>query len=75
MAGRRVKKYQLNLRIIDAAEELRKLFGKVEFMGRDLTIPDYRFEIDTPSGGTVTFNQEATASHVIEYVKREGWEI
>jgi len=73
MASRRVKKFKLNLRIVDAAEEFRNLFGTTEFMGRDISLPDYRFEIDTPTGGTVTFHQEATARHVMQYIEREGW--
>lgn len=68
-----MREYNPRLRIIDAAEDFRKLFGRVEFMGRDVSTPDYRFEIDTPTGGTVTFHAGATADHVREYLQREGW--
>jgi hypothetical protein len=68
-------KHKLNLRLVDASAEARELFGTVEFMGHDITKPDWRFEIDTPTGGTVTFNSQATAAYVRAYVECEGWEV
>jgi hypothetical protein len=64
---------KINIRVVDVAETARGLFGD-EFMGRDMTIPDYRLEVDTPTGGEVTFHQGATADDVAEYWKREGWD-
>jgi len=71
------KKYRMNLRVIDVSAKARELFG-TEVMQqlaphRDPLLPDYRFEIDTPTGGEVTFNRYATAEHVMAYVEREGW--
>lgn len=60
------------VRVVDVAGAARKMFGD-EFMGRDLTVPDYRIEADTPTGGEITFHAGATADDVALYWKREGW--
>lgn len=67
-----MKKSSLNLRIVDAAEPLRKIFGNLYFMGTNLSEPDYRFEVDTPAGGTITFNAQATAEYIMLHC--QGWE-
>lgn len=65
--------YDMNLRIVDVAADFRKTFGDLDFNNQPLPEHDYRLEIDTPSGGLVTFHQGATADHVKEYMRREGW--
>lgn len=56
----------LRLRVIDAA-----LFPGAT--PREGHVPDYRLEIDTPTGGEVSFHRGADASDVVAYVKQEGW--
>lgn len=41
--------------------------------GRPLPEHDYRFQISRPGGARATFHVGATAEHVYEYCKREGW--
>jgi hypothetical protein len=36
-------------------------------------VPDYRLEIDTPTGGEVAFHRGADAADVAAYARREGW--
>lgn len=67
--------YSPNLRMIDVNLMLRTQIGCDEFMGVDLTKPDYRLEIDTPTGGSVTFNRYATADFVMSYMINEGWTV
>jgi hypothetical protein len=69
-----MKKYNPNLRITDVAAQLRRIVKENTFMGRDISTPDYRFEIDTPTGGVVTFHQGADVMHIMDYIKREGWD-
>lgn len=66
-------KYKMNLRIVDVNKALRNMIKSDEFLGRDISGPDYRFEIDTPTGGVVTFSQQASALWVMNYMDREGW--
>jgi len=69
------KKYRMNLRIVDVNKQLRDATKLNEFMGIDISGPDYRFEIDTPTGGEVTFNRHAEASYIMAYAEREGWDV
>jgi hypothetical protein len=56
----------LRLRVVDVA-----LFpGATPPIGH---VPDYRLEIDTPTGGEVTFHRGADAGHVVAYARHEGW--
>jgi hypothetical protein len=68
-------KYKANLRIEDVNFKMRSLTGLEVFMDVDLTKPNYRLVIDTPTGGEVTFNRYATAEHVMNYVISEGWDV
>lgn len=34
---------------------------------------DYRLHANTPTGGQITFNRNATAADVAAYWRREGW--
>lgn len=65
--------YKPNLRLVNVGKEFRDMFGRVEAMGLALGEDDWRFEIDTPTGGKVTFNEHASARYVYEYMLREGW--
>jgi hypothetical protein len=63
--------------VVDVAETARRLFGgkgPAEFIaGRPLPEHDYRLKAKTPTGGEVSFHRGATADHVAEYWRREGW--
>jgi hypothetical protein len=68
----------ISVSVVDVAAQARELYGAEVYAGimRDLhgiAAPehDYRFEWDTPTGGKVTFHENATAEHVALYVGRE----
>lgn len=65
--------YDPALRIIDAQSEASQPFGSstIALLRRDLGLDhDYRFEIDTPGGGTMTYHRQATADHVAREIGR-----
>jgi hypothetical protein len=73
--------YDPHLRIVDVVAEAREVFGAeaVADLRSAVGLPDvehaYRFVIDTPTGGELTFNRSATAEYVmtnIERLKTEG---
>lgn len=66
--------------VIDVVAHSIKLYGSREKAEellpprlRPLPDHDYRFEVRFGAGGSVTFNQGATARDVAEHFKREGW--
>jgi hypothetical protein len=74
MASSRVLKTKL--KIIDVAQDVKNLTGLKTgdvWINGPLPEHDYRFELDTPTGGTVTFNKWADAKDIVEYARREGW--
>jgi hypothetical protein len=74
MAG---KKYDPRLRLVDVHARAVALFGAESVAelravtGQDPVDHDWRFEIDTPTGGSTTFNRHATAEYVAHYIATE----
>jgi hypothetical protein len=57
------------LRIVDVAVYPRSKERAAAFL------PDYRLEMDTPTGGEVCLPHGADATYAVEAAKREGWPI
>lgn len=64
----------MNIRIEDVRAPLRRN-GVTEFMGQDITQPDWRLIARTPTGGEVTFHRGATADEVAAYWECKGWPV
>jgi hypothetical protein len=66
--------------VIDVTAHAIKVYGSREQaeemlpeFARPMLAHDYRFEARRSNGASVTFHPGATAQHVAEYFKREGW--
>jgi hypothetical protein len=65
--------YDPRLRIVDVAAHARELFGEkgaAFIIGRPLPEHDYRFEVDTPTGGEMTLAAGDTAADVAASLDR-----
>lgn len=66
--------YDPHIRLVDATAEVRTVFGDkvmqeiAALVGVPPQTVDWRFEIDTPTGGKTMFNSRATADYVAAYV-------
>lgn len=64
------------VQVVDIMETARALGMDVSAMtGRPAPQHDFRFQLATPTGGEVCFNQFATAEEVARYCEREGWAV
>lgn len=76
----KAKAYDPRLRLVDVRAQAIELLGaeavaEIALIGDADRVRDWRFEIDTPTGGETTFNRHATADHVaasVETLKREA---
>jgi hypothetical protein len=72
MAG---KDYDPHLRLADAQAAAIEMLGAEAVAdlragtGLEQVEHDWRFEIDTPTGGTMTFNRYATAGYVADRIR------
>jgi len=58
--------------IIDVAQEARRIYGDERaqvIFGTMLPLHDFRFDIEFPDGGKITFSKDATALMVMSYLK------
>lgn len=65
--------YDPRIRLVDVTAEAREAFGDealrhLAAVTGASTGPSWRFEVDTPTGGTMTFNHTATAEYVAQVV-------
>lgn len=66
--------YDPRIRLVDVSVRAREVLGEKvaqdvgAITGRAMPEHDWRFEIDTPTGGTTTFNRYATADYVANRV-------
>lgn len=67
-------KVLVEITVVDVAETARRVLRDPEAItGRPMPEHDYRFSAKTPTGGEITFHRGATADHVADYWRREGW--